>query len=788
VNFNSVALAACFGWLTAACGADFSHAVVVAPAALSGPEKKAVAMLVEEVEKRSQVRWQISPAWPADAESVVVVGNEPALRSALGSRLEQVAAVPVAAGAEGYRLVVTAQGAVPVAWVVGNDARGVLFGVGRMLRSLEMQKGRAALPADLRIATAPKQRIRGHQLGNRNLNNTVDAWTVPMWEQYFRDLAVFGANAVELLPPQANGWEDSPHSPLPLLDMMAECSRLLGDYGMDVWIWFPALAKDYSKPETVTSELEDWARVFRKLPHIDAVFVPGGDPGHTHPKHLMPFLEKQAESLRRYHPKAEMWVSPQGFDQEWLDEFFAVLRAEPRWLNGVVHGPGVRVSITELRAKVPQRYAVRTYPDITHTVRSSYPIPDWDPAWTFTHGREPINPRPVAQREIFRRTAAGSAGFVSYSDGSNDDVNKMVWSALGWDPETPVISILRDYGRYFIGGAQADDFAQGLLALERNWKGPILTNPDIPITLRQFQAMERAAAPGVVANWRFQQALYRAYYDGYVRNRLIRETALEERAMELLESAERVGSIVAMRGAEDVVDEAVTRPQFENLRARVFELGAALFQSIGMQLSLDLYKGYARGRAATLDTVDSPLNDRMWLKARFAEIRGMVKEGDRLKEIRAVVDWKNPGPGGFYDDVGNVARQPHVVREAEAEAAWVQAQDGGPLAWASYIMSGRRAPVRMHYTGLDPAAQYRVRVVYSGGTTSLAQGIRLLADDKYVVHPYMKKPLPVRASEFDVPMEATRDGELDLAWDREAPPSGSSRGAEVAEVWLIKKR
>ena len=132
-------------------------------------------------------------------------------------------------------------------------------------------------------------------------------------------------------------------------------------------------------------------------------------------------------------------------------------------------------------------------------------------------------------------------GFVTYSDGCNDDVNKMIWSALGWDPETPHATILRDYGRYFIGDRYADEFAQGLLALERNWRGPLLANAGIPVTLRQFQAMERSAPPQMLANWRFQQALYRAYYDAYVRNRLIQETTLEARAMELLESARRSG-------------------------------------------------------------------------------------------------------------------------------------------------------------------------------------------------------------------------------------------------------
>src|SRR5262249_33393312 len=260
---------------------------------------------------------------------------------------------------EGYRLWTSGRDV----FIAGNDARGVLFAVGKLLRSLRMDRSSVGLSDGLKIATRPAFPIRGHQLGNRTLNNSVDAWTVPTWEQYFRHLAVFGANAVELLPPQANGWKDSPHSPLPLLDMMAHCSRLLDEYGMDVWIWFPALAKDYSDPATVESELKDWTRIYEKLPRIDAIFVPRGDPGHTHPKHLMPVLEKQARALRRFHPKANMWVSPQGWDQEWMDDFLTRLRAGPEWLNGVVHGPGVRMSVEALRAAVPERYSVRTYPD-----------------------------------------------------------------------------------------------------------------------------------------------------------------------------------------------------------------------------------------------------------------------------------------------------------------------------------------------------------------------------------------------------------------------------------------
>jgi len=85
--------------------------------------------------------------------------------------------------------------------ILGNDERGVLFGVGNLLRELRMERGSVSLRDDLDLATAPKYPLRGHQLGYRPKCNSYDAWDLPIWEQYFRDLAVFGCNAIELIPP-----------------------------------------------------------------------------------------------------------------------------------------------------------------------------------------------------------------------------------------------------------------------------------------------------------------------------------------------------------------------------------------------------------------------------------------------------------------------------------------------------------------------------------------------------------------------------------------------------------
>ncbi len=303
-------------------------------------------------------------------------------------------------------------------------------------------------------------------------------------------MAVFGTNAIELIPPRSDDEPDSPHFPRPPMEMMVGMSRLADEYGLDTWIWYPALDEDYAKPATVEFALKEWEEVFKKLSRIDALFVPGGDPGHTHPRPLMAMVEKQAASLRRYHPQAKIWIAPQGFNPEWLEEFLKILRDEPKWFDGVVFGPQIFVSLPELRKRVPARYPIRGYPDITHSINCQHPVPDWDVAFGLTQGREVINPRPQGQAAIFRYYQESTIGFITYSEGCNDDVNKFVWSGLGWDPKTPVIDILRQYARYFVGDRRTEGFAQGLVALERNWQGALATNGNVETTLVQFQKME----------------------------------------------------------------------------------------------------------------------------------------------------------------------------------------------------------------------------------------------------------------------------------------------------------
>jgi hypothetical protein len=188
------------------------------------------------------------------------------------------------------------------------------------------------------------------------------------------------------------------------------------------------------------------------------------------------------------------------------------------------------------------------------------------------------------------------------------------------------------------------------------------------------------------------------------------------------------------------------------------------------------------------------LNNRGWLKANFTEIRKINNESERLKQINRILNWEDPGPGGFYDDLGDLTRQPHLVKEnsyssdpAFLESSYVGASyraDRRSSWWTTAETLGD-TPLQMRYEHLDGDAQYKIRVTYAGDSPNIK--IRLMANHGVEIHPLITKPNPIAPIEFEVPKGATRAGILDLSWYREASLGGNGRGCSISEVWLIKE-
>lgn len=750
----AAALAACCSFLSLA----QTKPVDLSRASLSVSPELAIAgqVLTEEVEKRTGIRLPQS------------AGSLPAIR------IRASASEP----AEGYRIVTSgAQGIT----IEASTIRGALYGAGFLLRRAELAKGRFTIEAGLDFRTSPRSRIRGHQIGYRTTANSWDAWTIPQFDQFIRDLVLSGVNAIENIP-----FQDDRKNPLmkvPRREMNRAMSEICKRYGIEYWVWTPATI-DLADAKAENELLAKFDELFADIPQLDGIFFPGGDPGNNPPELVWSFLQKLAKRPYQF-PKVKIWLSLQGFHGEKAEYIYKRLDENPRlpWFGGIVAGPS-SPSVASTRLRLPKGVGLRLYPDLTHNKISQFEVPDWDQAYALTLGREAVNPRPYEFAAIVRRIVPLSDGFISYSDGVHDDVNKHVWNALGWDPDRDVRDIVIEYSRYYFGSEAAAEAAEGILALERNWRGPLPGHGGVEATLRYWQGLE-SRFPSLAGNWRWQMCLLRANYDAYVRRRLLHDTKLEEAANRiLLESKE---SNAAMDRALETLGSWKDAPGAAVLREKIIQLCAQLFESIGLQTSVEKYNASGAERGAVLDFIDNPLNNRWWLEDEFAKIRKMPAESARLARLREIASWENPGPGSFYDAVGVTRKAPHASPTHGGTGD--EDEDVNPLFWwwdngksrARLTWQATRWPASMQYDGLDPQARYVVR--------TQGYGQCLLRVDGERVQPVVDGKEMGEFKEFAIPARHLADGKIVLTFDIPTDEGHLNwrRKSRLAEVWVLRR-
>lgn len=753
---------------------DYSHAVILQASDATPLEQKAAAVLQEEISKRTHLILKTVHEWPATGGPVI------ALSTGLVGKAESYALV----SAPGYLT------------ICGHDSRGLLFGVGRLLREMRWHPERLQFPAGLNIASAPAVPLRGHQLGYRPKVNAYDAWSPEQFDQYIRELALFGVNSIEILPPRTDDKPASPHMKLPPMEMMERLSEIIDSYGLDVWVWYPNMGKDYTSAAGQQAELAERDELFRRLKRVDHVLVPGGDPGNLAPDVYFPWMEKVAVVLQRHHPKAKIWVSPQAFDPtaEWLASFYRHVNEKPAWLGGVVFGPWIATPLPEMRKIVDASIPIRNYPDITHNLDCQYPVPNWDSALALTEHRECYNPRPEAMKWIHNLFVPYTCGSLCYSEGINDDVNKFVWAAQDWDASTPAAETLRQYARLFIDPDLAGEVSEGFLSLEKDWEGPLATNQQVPETLRQWTLLEEKAMRNQTeGQYRFQMGLLRANYDAYIQKRLLRETELEREAREVLTKQAAEGTFAAMAKAETILRQAEMEPIAQDLKQKCLALSDSLFWKIGSQTSVTRHAAQNRTRGAFMDGIDLPLNDVAWISAQLRHIRELPDEASRVFALEAMLHRTDPGPGGFYDNLGAAGAPSRIVNDIpwkddpgtlkSPRITFYYEGDRSddreiPMAWKKQADTLYTTPLRLAYDHLDPNAEYSVKASYSGRTS---HRMKLMANNQFVISDYFESHKPVE-QEFPIPHAATAGGKLELEWSA----GEGERSCEVAEVWLIK--
>ncbi|MBQ5973533.1 MAG: hypothetical protein IJL69_04965 [Oscillospiraceae bacterium] len=734
---------------------------------------------------------------------------------------------PAAAPApEGYTLTAADGSAV----LTGFDRRGCIYAAGRLLRECFWRSGGLELP-EMEISTYPKKPLRGAQVGYRNKTNAYSAWDMETYDRYLTDLMLFGANSVEFLPGRTDDADSSPCMKYNSHEMLCHTSRFAHELGLDVWIWYPNMIVNKSGrplPEKgFLDETDDAARElnrmlreedarrehdFATVPHIDHIMIPGGDPGDLEPEDLFAFSGRVAAILHKYHPKAGVWVSAQVMknDESFKFRFYDQVVKKPAWLTGVVHAPWVSHVMSECRRRTPVELPIRNYADICHGLCCEYPYHALDPVWAVTVGREAYNPRPRWHRRMQELNAPYNIGSLTYSEGIADDVSKMIWFDGEWDAGIPAVKTLRDFASMFISPAHADELASLLAGFEDIFEGPAVSNTAVGQVYAGLRAVEKAmkregAQPGFGADsYRFAMPMLASAFCLLTQKRAVRDGAIYAKAMDEQDAGGTAAEIAArMRADLAALDEPADRALYDE----VWALADVCWDKIRWKVDERRHQSPAYDRGGFVETIDLPLCNSVWMKAKLEQMEALSGEEERLAAIRALRDRGNAGPGGKYISFGT----PDSMRYLELDKSWwdepeaitvprieqyvgiwgpdrlgVEDRDKVVLERVSSVLGYYNARVKVCVDGLVPGAPYELRVVFPlrfGRKGKSGYELFILCEGKRLVHTG-NVPGDEWVYCYDVPAGCVdAAGRLRLTFDKATGP----RGSGVTELWLIRR-
>lgn len=394
------------------------------------------------------------------------------------------------------------------AWVCGHDARGLLYGLGKLLRVGDYEKDGLTLPkATLRESPAVAE--RGVYFAS-HFNNYYERAPVDEIEAYVEDLAFWGFNSIWTWFDMNWYPEDFDRDPdsrgMNLLERVRRINRKAKSLGLETGLttianegfrrqpppelladmsekrggYYPESTICPSKPGGMELILKNRRKVLELVGPIDIFMTWPFDQGSCGCPDCRPWYQtflKMAPTLaaeaRRYNPDVRVIVSTWYFKPEEMEAVQALMEQGADWFDGV---------LTETSAAgvfdPPAGYARLVFPEI-----SMY-------GSLFTgYGSSGANPMPHRYVPQARDAAAHGYGAVLYSEGFYEDINKIAWALTLWNPERNPEDIVREYARFYFGSESADEWVELILGLESTWPQETLLAADSD----KVEALHRAA-------------------------------------------------------------------------------------------------------------------------------------------------------------------------------------------------------------------------------------------------------------------------------------------------------
>jgi hypothetical protein len=843
-------------------GAEFSRVYVQTGERAGAVEQNVAALLAERLSEPTglPVRVGRTPP-PAEDETLVVVLGLPEHHDALAALFEQHRIAPLTdlePGPEGYLVRLLPDG---VLLAAGRDQRGVLYAAGEILRRAVIRQAAVDIPTGLDVRTAPAFEVRGTQFGQSGVAKRlakVRPWTEAETQRVILDYALAGANT---FPAGAGAMFDFVKS----FGLKTE-----GSFGANTGSGPPEwTAKEsigrigylcLSVPEARAAQLKRCAQKFSSSPTYDQVKFHGGDGGGCECDLCEPYgltfirlVEQMAAIVHKYHPTTKVYFTNQKFDNADDNAIFEYLQEEPRpWLWAWGYGPGSdattwqpghrqthRVDLfrypgfgpfdlypREILHQLPRRHALVYYNEITHwryaqhAYVQMYPRADRngdlppstghfiyerrpDQALTIVYDRLTFYAWPRYYHRVFNDLMRYSIGDVTHSSGHHDHFNQWMWQRLLWSPRRTVEDLVDEYCRTWFGPEAAPHMAKAVFLLEENIEEDSTTPLADKAGVDELHLLVQEAGwkmPDWMrrTNWLWRMFLQKATIDKYTQRAVRQQNSVLRRVERLvevaLESDDPRGDV---SDAVRALDSLAPTPEMDRLCEEAARLG---------EESNDLFGVRSEGNF----NLEHDFIGLGWVKRQLERARA-ASPSEARELLAMITDYENPGPGGYYDNLGTYNNAPHVVNgypydHGQPYVAKMLSEGNRPSQRSMHFTQDEADGVALHYDDLDPKARYRVRFTlvrpwfqerYSMRMNQKSQ--QILADDIVLAE---DQQLPERMSDFftfDVPPEATRDGEVTIRLRKAAGVADGPRdereqwrnsggwGTIVSEVWLMRQ-
>ncbi len=793
--------------------------------------------------------------------------------AAVFARLKIPPLTDLAPGPEGFLLKTMPGTGGSIVIAAGVDDRGCVYLAGEILRRTHFLDKRIGFLTDVDVRTAPAFGFRGTQFGQSHvaLNKAkVRPWTQAETESKIADFALAGANVLQV--PVSIKEDDPTYRYMKGLGLMTivHWSANAGS-GPPEWQASESIGRTGylcpSVPEARQELLRSVEAAFSKSPHFDYVSFSGGDGGGCECDRCKPYgavfirlVEDYATIVHKYHPDAQVMFTNQKFDNEDDLAIFAYLRDHPNTgIRAFCVGPGSDAMswqpghrqhhrmdlfryprfgpfsryMQEIVHQLPPNVDLAFYNEITHwryaqhAYVQAYPRPDKDgnhpPHWNhFIYERMPdpyltqVYDRltffawPRFYRWVFGEVVRYGLGDCTHSSGTHDHFNQWMWQRLLWSPHRTVEDVVDEYCRAWFGPEAAPLMARAIVLMEEylQW------DRDRPITQktsidRYYDLVMRAgnAMPAHlrVKSWLWREFAQKAAIDKRTKLAVAQQMALQRSIERDIAAALSASDKSDKSDRSDLVTRCLRRlasmketPAMRRLREEAVRLGEESNALYGV-------------RSEGLVSLDHDFIGLGWLKRQLERARAAT--GDERRELLATIaDYENPGPGGFYDNLGTYEHAPHLVngypydhgqpyvgemldegnRISQRTMAYTQHEDRG---------------LELRYEGLDPNARYRIRftLVRPWFQPRYAQHMNQKAQSIYADGIPLAEglELPEKMSDFftfGIPPEATRDGTLTISFRKMPDVAAGDRvsverwrncggwGTLCSEVWLMKGR